>query len=344
MRRDPLLVLAVNRIPGLRSAEKAEVLDRLRDTKDFLRFRGSDAARLADRGLRNTVWVPKDLLRGAEFVLRAAEAKGLGLLAVPDADYPPQLREIYDPPFLLFYRGRLPSRTEPLLAIVGTRSPSGAGRKAAYGLAFESGGAGIGVVSGLARGIDGEAHRGCLAAGGFTAAVLGHGADTAYPKSNRRLAEDLLASGGLLISEYEPGEGPRKYHFPERNRLISGLARGTAVVEAPAKSGALITAQFALEQGRDLYVHASGLAGAAGEGTRRLAEEGAPVVHSFAEILADWYPGRKAAVQNKERTREKTGPVPFEAPGSRLARLLEEELAGGLVRHQGDYFRRTHHG
>ncbi len=343
MSRDPVLLLAVNRIPGLRCTEKPAILERLRRCDDFLRLRGADVQAFVSRRLRNTVWNAGDLLREAEKTLKSAESKGIGLLSIEDEGYPPQLREIYDPPFLLFFRGRLPDRCSPLLAVVGTRAPSGAGRKAAFRVAFETAEAGIGVVSGLARGIDGEAHRGCLAAGGYTVAVLGHGADTAHPKSNRPLAAEILAAGGLLLTEYEPGEGPLKYRFPERNRILSGLARGTVVVEAPARSGALITAGFALEQGRDLYVHADGLEGASGEGSRRLAEEGAAVVSRFEDVRKDWYPGTSAERTPRTTQSEirRTGTIP---PGLYLARLLEEELSGGLVGHQGDYFRRSEHG
>ena len=204
------------------------------------------------------------------------------------SDFPQLLREIYDPPVVLYYRGILPAPQETWVGIVGTRHPTGAGRGAAFALGFELAGLGIGTVSGLARGIDAEAHRGSLAEGGRTAAVLGNGIDRIFPESSAPIGRRILESGGCILSEYPPGEPPRPYHFPGRNRIISGLSRTVAVIQAPEGSGALITADYALEQGRELVVHAEGLEGPAGAGTRRLSEQGAGAVRSAAEIIAGW--------------------------------------------------------
>jgi DNA processing protein len=152
------------------------------------------------------------------------------------------------------------------------------------------------VISGLALGIDAMAHRGSLEGGAPTIAVLGSGVDAIYPVSNRSLARRILENGGVILSEYPPGTSPMKWHFPARNRIISALARGVLIVEAPAKSGALITAQFALEQNRDLWVASSGaVAGnphgvfsAYGEGTRKLAADGARIIYSASDILDEW--------------------------------------------------------
>jgi DNA processing protein len=144
------------------------------------------------------------------------------------------------------------------------------------------------VVSGLARGIDSAAHRGALAAGGLTCAVLPCGLESCYPLSNRGLAATILEKGGLLVTEYPPGTEIRKHRFPERNRIITGLARGLLVVEAPAGSGALISADFALEQGREVYIAASRMGGARSAGLDLLAEEGAALLSSPGELLRDW--------------------------------------------------------
>jgi DNA processing protein len=132
------------------------------------------------------------------------------------------------------------------------------------------------------------AHRGGLEGGAPTAAVLGSGLDEVYPRTNRALARRIVESGGVLLSEYPPGTEPRKWHFPARNRIIAGLARGVLVVEAPRSSGALITAQFALDQGRDLWVGSAGTASPRGEGTRTLAEQGGRVVSAAEEIFREW--------------------------------------------------------
>jgi DNA processing protein len=202
--------------------------------------------------------------------------------------YPPQLREVYDPPAVLFFRGTLPDPEKPLAAVVGTRRPSPAGAAQAYDIGRELGAAGLSVVSGLALGIDALAHRGNLDGGAATFAVLGSGADEIFPSGNRALAKRILETGGSLLSEYPPGTVPRPWRFPARNRIISGLARGVVIVEAPARSGALITARFALEQGRDLWVASAGAASPRGAGTAKLAEEGAGIIESAAGVLAEW--------------------------------------------------------
>jgi DNA processing protein len=167
---------------------------------------------------------------------------------------------------------------------------------------------GLPVVSGLALGIDAMAHRGNLEGGAPTVAVLGSGLDMLYPASNRPLARRVLENGGLLLSEYPPGTGPFKWNFPARNRIISALARGVVIVEAPLKSGALITARFAIEQNRDLWVASAGTVSPLGEGTAKLAEEGAPVIKSGCDILEEWgLPLRKEGSSRSEASNMSAG-------------------------------------
>jgi DNA processing protein len=184
------------------------------------------------------------------------------------------------------------------------------------------------VVSGLARGIDREAHDGCAGADGYTAAVLGNGIDDVYPVESRESARAILAGGGGILSEYPPGVPPLRHHFPQRNRLISGLCRAVVVVQAPARSGALITAEYALDQNRDLYVHAAGCAGSAGAGTAALRESGAPVIEGAADLLRDW--GTSAPADD---THPETADLPA---GGRLAMLLREEIQGSCVLKDGE--------
>jgi DNA processing protein len=214
--------------------------------------------------------------------------RGIRRVRCGETGYPPLLGEIYDPPFLLYYMGRLPDPEKPAAALVGTRKPSPGASAQAYALGRGLAKAGIAVVSGLALGIDAMAHRGCLDGGGVTVAVLGSGLDELYPLSNKNLARRIVESGGTLVSEYPPGTKPYRWNFPARNRIISGLARGTVIVEAPERSGALHTARFALEQGRDLWAGKAGLDSPRGEGTRKLVEEGCGKVNSAADILAEW--------------------------------------------------------
>ncbi len=205
-----------------------------------------------------------------------------------EADFPPLLREIPDPPFSIYYRGQLPPSDIPAISMVGTRRPTGSGINTALRLAEEFAHADIPVVSGLARGIDAFSHKGALNGDGHTTAVLACGVDQFYPLSNRRLAGRILEQGGGILSEYPPGELPLPYRFPQRNRVISGLSRSVIVVEAPKKSGALITADFALEQGRDVYVCTDVLHSLQNTGGKNLAEDGAPALHSAHDVLQEW--------------------------------------------------------
>ena len=206
--------------------------------------------------------------------------------------FPPLLREIYDPPVYLYCRGLLPDPEKSSVALVGTRRPSAAAARQAFALGREFARAGITVISGLALGIDSIAHRGALEGAResscCTVAVLGSSVDEIFPASNRDLARRIINAGGSLVSEYDPGTTPKKWFYPQRNRIISGLARATVIVEAPAGSGALYTGKFALEQGRDLFVASAGVASPIGEGTRALAAEGCPVIASAADVLTGW--------------------------------------------------------
>jgi DNA processing protein len=199
--------------------------------------------------------------------------------------YPPLLTELHDPPARLFLRGG-PAEllARPAVAIVGARSCSSYGAQVARELARELAAAGVVVVSGLARGIDGDAHRGALAGSGITVAVLGCGIDRDYPRSHAELAR-RIAEDGLVVSEYTPGVEPAPWRFPARNRIIAGLARATVVVEARERSGALITADFALELGRDVFAVPGEITSALSAGTNDLLRQGAAPLLSADDIL-----------------------------------------------------------
>ena len=227
---------------------------------------------------------------GADRILADCQQLDLDLLTIQDAGYPNRLRNIYDPPCLLYVRGRLPAfDDEASIAVVGTRdcTPYGAScaEKLGYGLAA----GGAVVVSGLARGVDSAALRGALRAGGTVTAVLGNGLDVVYPPENQYLYEDVAAAGAL-ISEYPPGTPPEAKHFPVRNRIMSGLCLGTLVVEAPARSGALITAGTALEQGRDVFAVPGPIDAPASVGCNRLIRDGAGLVSDAWDILGEYEP------------------------------------------------------
>jgi DNA processing protein len=201
--------------------------------------------------------------------------------------YPALLRHIPDPPTRLWIRGdaELALLDRPALAIVGARACSGYGRSVARLLATEAAAAGAVVVSGMARGVDGEAHRGALAVQGTTIAVLGCGVDRDYPAAHAELARAIVAGGGLMVSEYEPGVEPAPWRFPARNRIIAGLTRATVVVEARERSGALITADFALEDGREVLAVPGEITSALSDGTNALLRLGATPATSVADVL-----------------------------------------------------------
>ena len=199
-----------------------------------------------------------------------------------DSSYPQLLRQIPDPPALLYGCGTLPE--EPALAIVGTRHPTNVGRVFTEQLAEQIAATGTVVISGLARGIDTAAHRGVLNAGGKTVAVLGCGIDQVYPRENADLYQQITKKGALL-SEYAPGTEPLPGHFPGRNRIISGLSKGTLVVEASRKSGSLITAEFALEQGREVMAVPGGIDHKTSYGPNLLIKQGAHPITEASEVL-----------------------------------------------------------
>src|SRR5581483_4699983 len=204
----------------------------------------------------------------------ALRAVGVRAITLQEDAYPASLRTIGDPPPVLFLRGDLVPADEWAVAIVGTRRATSYGRQVAEQLGGALAQAGVTVVSGLARGIDGCAHRAALAAGGRTIAVLGHGLDTVYPPEHARLAEEIAASGAL-VSEFPLGTRPDAPNFPRRNRILAGLARATVVVEAGLNSGALITADCALEQGREVFAVPGSILSPSSKGTNALIKDGA---------------------------------------------------------------------
>jgi DNA processing protein len=222
---------------------------------------------------------------------------------------PPLLRAIPDCPPVLWYRGSLACFDTPCVAIVGSRAASAVALDTATRLAADLAARGITVVSGLARGVDSAAHRGALSAG-VTAAVLGSGLDRVYPAEHRALAGEI-AVRGVVISEYAPGTAPLPFHFPMRNRLISGLSRAVVVIEASEKSGSLITAECALEQGRDVMAVPGAVVGDRNRGGHALIRDGARIVECADDILEElWWqgvPGPAAACEEATTSKESMG-------------------------------------
>ncbi|NNE92412.1 MAG: DNA-protecting protein DprA [Verrucomicrobiales bacterium] len=223
------------------------------------------------------------------------------LLAFESDDYPEALRRIYDPPFLLFAKGKLTPRDRNALAVVGPRRTTHYGTETARKLSFQLASAGMTIVSGLARGIDTAAHEAALAAGGRTIAVLGSGVGNIYPAENEALAEKIVSQGAVL-SENPVLFVPDKTSFPLRNRIVSGMSKGVLVVEAPARSGALITANQAMEQGRTVFAVPGQIDRPNSEGCHRLIQAGANLVHCANDILDELslLPGLDSAGEDDE--------------------------------------------
>jgi DNA processing protein len=265
-----------------------------------------------------------------------------------DATYPALLREIADPPECLWTRGDRALLSKTAVAVIGARAASPEGLIAAGEIAFDLARAGVVVVSGLARGIDAAAHRGALDGGGKTIAVLGTGIDRVYPPEHDLLQEEI-ASTGLLITEFAEGCAPQDWHFPRRNRIISGLSRAVVIVEARDKSGSLITARLAAEQGRDVMAVPGTFVGGRNRGANALLRDGAKLVESAVDILQEL--GLDDGLARRSATGDDRQVVEFTVDqlaeqmkipaGEVLALLLEWELTGEVQRIGSGRFRRS---
>lgn len=211
---------------------------------------------------------------------------GLFVMTIKDKNYPKLLKEIYDPPSIIYYKGKI-FDDDLKIAIVGSRACTSYGRRVAENLAFDLASEGITIVSGLALGIDSVAHKAALDAKGKTIAVLGNGLDRIYPDCHRKLAKDILENEGAIISEFSPGTPPYRGNFPQRNRVISGLSQGTIVVEAIETSGALITAKSALEQNREVFAVPGNIDSPSSKGTNNLIKMGAHPITQAADVLIE---------------------------------------------------------
>lgn len=223
-----------------------------------------------------------------EKIAEELEKKEIQLVMLGDTDYPSRLAEIADPPVILYFKGILPETQMPLLAIVGSRKASPYGKAVAKKLAKELVQRGWGIVSGMARGIDTEAHAGALENKGYTLAVLGCGVDIIYPRENDKLMQ-MIQMNGCVVSEFPLGTKPEPKNFPIRNRIISGCSLGTLVVEAEERSGALITAVLALEQGRDVFAVPGSIASPLSRGPHSLIKQGAKLVENVEDIISEFF-------------------------------------------------------
>jgi DNA processing protein len=354
---DPFDSLLLTMLPVLRARAAAAFKDLRQQTPLTLE------ARAAFEGVLRACGVPQSRWRSAIEIARdraaravdAARAAGMTLIPWNDERFPALLNCIPDPPPVLWARGSLAVLGLPTVAIVGSRAATPYARDVARRLGQELSARGLIVASGLARGVDSAAHAGSLAAGGPTIAVLGSGIDRVYPAEHKPMAQEIVEKG-LIVSELGPGAPPRQAHFPLRNRIISGISLAVVVVEASEKSGSLITARCALEQGRDVMAVPGSVLSGRNTGSHSLLKDGAKVVESADDILdgLGWPAARSAPAASKclnsdslltkmeagevyrlDELMELTG-----VTGTRLLpRLMELELAG-LVENTGSGFSR----
>jgi len=353
------LVLA----PGLGSSKIRELLTRYGLPEQVLAAPPRELADALPRSAYDALG-STTLDAAVEDALEWSTRESCAIVTLGDAAYPNRLLEIPDPPALLYVRGRIELLNRPALAIVGSRNATAQGARNAQRFAQAFSEAGLTIVSGLALGIDGAAHRGALQGAGSTVAVLGTGVDVTYPARHAALAEEI-AGRGALLSEFALGTQPSAGHFPRRNRLISGLALGCLVVEAALESGSLTTARAALEQGREVFAIPGSIHSPLSKGCHALIKAGAKLVESAEDVLSEFsalLPPGMTAGASASRTELGEGedspllklmgddPVDLEAlrtrsgwSAERLAsELLRLELAGRVETLAGGLFQRLH--
>ena len=343
-----LLWISLRSVPGLGRRAAHQLLEAFGSPREIFARAALSGGRSLPSSVRASL-APGPDLRAAEAEIVRSRRLGLRIVACDAPDFPPWLRAIPDPPLVLWIRGTLPA--EWGVAIVGARRASVRGRRVAEDLAAAAASSGVAVISGLAYGIDAAAHAGAVAAGGCTLAVLAGGLERASPTGNGELARRILGAGGAWVSEHPPGTRPTAWRFPERNRLVSGLARAVLVVEAGEKSGSLWTVRHALDQGRDVLTVPGPVDLASCRGSNRLLRDGAvPILAADDLLLALGVEPRPATRKSsgasgaagKLLAALDAGPREVDALGRELsltpaelsAALLELELAG-LARREG---------
>jgi DNA processing protein len=279
-----IALIALSRTKGINNILKKDVVDKVDDIAMLFERRGtvfSDHVRSRVSSFKSWRKIDDDL--------EELNKVGASVVTIRDKEYPPLLKNIPDPPIVLYKKGPLETGTNTL-AIVGSRKATSEGTNLAEKTGETLSSVGITIVSGLARGIDAAAHRGALKEEGKTVAVLGCGIDICYPPENRRLF-NTIGEEGLILTEYAPGEKPLPYHFPERNRIIAGLSKGVLVIEASQKSGSLITARLGLEYGREVMAIPGSVFREEYKGANALIKQGAKLVENINDILTTSFPG-----------------------------------------------------
>ena len=279
--------LALSLTPGLGPTKARKLAEHFGSTEGVFR---ASLTELESTGIQavsaQSLATGKSMELAREELARAADA-GVTVVSIADATYPPRLKEIYDPPAMLYIRGAAEVLTKPGIAVVGTRHPTPYGSGMAERLACDLAAHGLVIISGMARGVDTASHRGAISAKGKTVAVFGTGVDVIYPKENCRLSEQILAFGGALIAEFPLGTFAAPQNFPIRNRILSGMSAGVLVVEAAEYSGTRITARLALEQNRDVFAVPGNVTNKNSWGPNTLIKQGAKLVATWEDVWED---------------------------------------------------------
>ena len=284
-----IYLIALNQIEKIGDRRIYELIKHYESVENIFEEKEKNLKELIEKKFKFKVndFSKNEILDKAENIIKKSKEYGIGILSLFDKEYPFNLKQIDNPPYILYYKGDLKKLRRNSISIVGTRNPTKESKKYAFDIASKLSALNITVVSGMAKGIDKEAHLGAISSLVNTAAVLGNGIDIVYPSENVKVYNKLIESG-IVISEFEVGRKPDRMNFPRRNRIISGLSYATIMVEASSKSGALITVDYALNQGREVYIAPYDEKLKEYFGNHKLYKEGAKIIYDITDILEDF--------------------------------------------------------
>ena len=282
-------LIALNQIDKVGDRRISELINHYESVENIFEDKEENIKSLIEKKFKSQIgkFEKNEILDKARNIIEKSNDYGIGILSLFDDEYPFNLKQIDNPPYILYYKGDLKKLRRNSIAIVGTRNPTKESCKYSFELASKLSSLNISVVSGMAKGIDREAHLGAISSLVNTAAVLGNGIDTVYPSENLKIYEKLIEKG-VIVSEFEIGRKPDRTNFPRRNRIISGLSYAVVMVEAASKSGALITVDYALNQGRDVYIAPYDEKNSAYFGNHKLYKDGAKIAYNVMDILEDF--------------------------------------------------------
>ncbi|ASJ22195.1 DNA protecting protein DprA [Brachyspira hampsonii] len=282
-------LIALNQIDKVGDKRISELINHYESVENIFDDKEENIKELLEKKFKSQIgsFDKNEILDKANTIVEKSKNYGIGILSLFDEEYPFNLKQIDNPPYILYYKGDLKKLRRNAIAIVGTREPTNESRKYSFELASKLSSLNITVVSGMAKGVDREAHLGAISSLVNTAAVLGSGIDNVYPSENLKIYNKLIEKG-VIVSEFEIGRKPDRINFPRRNRIISGLSYAVVMVEAASKSGALITVDYALNQGRDVYIAPYDEKNSAYFGNHKLYKDGAKIAYSIMDILEDF--------------------------------------------------------